>query len=336
MAAAATPASVPGFSLTQPRYDQGNFSGRFKHFLDLADPRCLAPGVFFGMTLEQSAELIGKYKSNTLAPADRDVEKLWLAKKIYTAATHPDTGEVIIQPARMSGFAIYGTPIMVGMLLPNPSMASTVFWQSINQTHNALVNYNNRNASQPTPISKILQGYAAAVVASVSIAVGLNQLVKRARVSDSVRTTLSRFVPYPAVATASTCNMLLMRRMELSTGISIKDEEGNNVGISKVAAKEAIFQTAITRVVLPAPLLITPPIVMMALHRTGIFKSAPRLALPVEAVVCSLAFIFGLPLAISLFPQEGELPVGKLEPEFQNLTTKDGKPITRVFFNKGL
>jgi sideroflexin-5 len=43
------------------------------------------------------------------------------------------------------------------MLWPNPTLFSTVFWQSINQTHNAFVNYNNRNASQPTPVSKILQ-----------------------------------------------------------------------------------------------------------------------------------------------------------------------------------
>lgn len=128
------------------------------------------------------------------------------------------------------------------MLLPNPSLASTVFWQAINQTHNAFVNYNNRNASQPTPVSKILQGYAGAVVSSVSIAVGLNQAVKRANVSAGVRTMLSRFVPYPAVATASTCNMLLMRRMELETGIFVKSADGKVHGLSQEAAREAIFQ----------------------------------------------------------------------------------------------
>lgn len=323
------------FYLEQPRYDQSTFAGRFKHFLNLADPRTLAPGLFFGMTLDQSKGIVAEYK------ADRSItkyttEQLWLAKKIYTSAVHPDTGETIPQPFRMSGFAIYGTPIIVGMLIPNPTLLGTVFWQAINQTHNAFVNYSNRNASQPTPVSKILQGYAGAVASSVTIAVGLNQAVKRAKMAPHVRTMLSRFVPYPAVATASTCNMLLMRRMELETGIYVKSADGTVHGLSQAAAHEAIFQTAITRVVLPAPLLITPPIVMMGLQRTGLFAALPALRLPVEAVVCAAVFIFGLPFAISLFPQEGSLPAAKLEPQFHHVVDSQGRRVETFFFNKGL
>ena len=47
--------------------------------------------------------------------------------------------------------------------------------------------------------------------------------------------------------------------------------------------------------------------------------------------------IFGaLPLAIAIFPQEIQIPTSALEPEFQNLKTKDGKPLTHVVCNKGL
>ena len=47
--------------------------------------------------------------------------------------------------------------------------------------------------------------------------------------------------------------------------------------------------------------------------------------------------IFGaLPLAIAIFPQEIEIPTSALEPEFQNLKTKDGKPLAHVVCNKGL
>ena len=128
------------------------------------------------------------------------------------------------------------------MLIPNPSLFTTVFWQSVNQTHNAFVNYSNRNASQPTPTSQILQGYLGAVVSSVGIAVGLNEAVKRANVTAAARMMLFRFVPYPAVATASTCNMLLMRRMELETGIYVKSADGKVHGLSQAAAEEAIVQ----------------------------------------------------------------------------------------------
>ena len=113
-----------------------------------------------------------------------------------------------MQPFRMSGFAIYGTPIIVGMLVPNPTLTAIIFWQGINQTHNAFINYNNRNASQPTPVKKILTGYVGAVAASVSIAVGLQQTIKRVAVSDATRMMLFRFVPYPAVAVARLSGIL--------------------------------------------------------------------------------------------------------------------------------
>ena len=47
----------------------------------------------------------------------------------------------------------------------------------------------------------------------------------------------------------------------------------------------SLSQTAVTRAVLPAPLLITPPIIMLGLQRTGMFSVLPALRLPVEAVV---------------------------------------------------
>eukprot|EP00047_Mylnosiga_fluctuans_P022097 m.113533 g.113533 ORF g.113533 m.113533 type:complete len:328 (-) comp9137_c0_seq1:84-1067(-) len=326
--------AVP-FSLEKPRYDQSTFVGRFRHFMDVADPRCLAPGTFFGMSMDESIAIIKAYKANPAATQE-PVERLWLAKKIYTSAVHPDTGDVILQPFRMSGYAIYGTPITVGMLLPNPTLFTTVFWQTVNQTHNAFVNYNNRNASQPTPVSKILQGYAGAVVVSVSLAVGLNEAVKRASMTAATRALLQRFVPYPAVATASTCNMLLMRQNELDTGIFVKDKEGTVHGLSQAAAKEAITQTAFTRAVLPAPILIIPPIAMMLIARTGLLARLPVLRLPVEAAVCALSFIFGLPFAISLFPQEGAIAAAKLEPQFRGLKDQAGSPIDTLYFNKGL
>ena len=51
-------------------------------------------------------------------------------------------------PFRMSGFVPFGTPIVVGLLLPSQTLASTTFWQWLNQSHNACVNYCNRNATQ--------------------------------------------------------------------------------------------------------------------------------------------------------------------------------------------
>jgi sideroflexin-5 len=58
----------------------------------------------------------------------------------------------LINKNRMSGYVPFNSPILAGLLMPNPTMAQTIFWQWLNQSHNACVNYANRNA---TKVSKI-------------------------------------------------------------------------------------------------------------------------------------------------------------------------------------
>ncbi|XP_024619765.1 sideroflexin-5 isoform X2 [Neophocaena asiaeorientalis asiaeorientalis] len=167
-----------------------------------------------------------------------------------------------------AGYIPFGTPIVVGLLLPNQTLASTVFWQWLNQSHNACVNYANRNATKPSPASKFIQGYLGAVISAVSIAVGLNVLVQKAnKFTPATRLLVQRFVPFPAVASANICNVVLMRYGELEEGIDVLDGDGNLVGSSKIAARHALLETALTRVVLPMPILVLPPIVMSMLEK---------------------------------------------------------------------
>lgn len=281
--------------------------------------------------LQDSIDLLRRFKEGTL-PAGVTDEQLWRAQKIKQAIIHPDTGEKILMPFRMSGFVPFGTPVVVGLLLPNQTLMSTIFWQWLNQSHNACVNYSNRNASQPNPTSAFVHGYLGAVTSAVSIAVGLNVLIQRARsFSPSTRLLVQRFVPFPAVASANVCNVLLMRKSELSDGISVLDNNGNVVGTSRVAAKYALLETALTRVVMPMPILVLPPVIMANLEKLPVLKRNSRLVLPVHAAVCLAAFAFALPLAISLFPQTSQISVDKLEPEITRAT--DCKIL---FYNKGL
>eukprot|EP00041_Stephanoeca_diplocostata_P041499 m.1644070 g.1644070 ORF g.1644070 m.1644070 type:complete len:335 (-) comp61098_c0_seq1:60-1064(-) len=321
-----------------PRYDQGTAVGRFRHFLNLTDPRCLSPEFFFGMSLDDARSTLVRFKGNPI-PKEDIPERTWLASKIYTAAIHPDTGDTIPQPFRMSGFAIYGTPIVVGMLLPNPAgnLVQTMFWQSLNQTHNACVNYANRNASSPTPMTSLVGGYLGAVITSCTIATGLTQGLKALSLSQATKMALSRFVAYPAVASANIANLVMMRHTELTTGIHIVDGAGDVRGNSQVAAKAAIFDTAVTRVVLPMPLLLLPASFMNVLESyTPLFKRFPKLRLPVNAVACVGAFLIGLPVAISLFPQEGTIAAAELEPEFRDLKDRNGNTVAKFTYNKGL
>uniref|UniRef100_A0A8D0KWY3 Sideroflexin 5 n=1 Tax=Strix occidentalis caurina TaxID=311401 RepID=A0A8D0KWY3_STROC len=285
-----------------------SFYGRFRHFLDIIDPRTL---FVTESRLKEAVQLLEDYKHGTLPPGVTNKE-LWGAQKIKQAIIHPDTNETIFMPFRMSG-----------IVCPN-------WW--LNQSHNACVNYANRNATKPSPTSKFIQGYLGAVISAVSIAVGLNVLVQRAnKFTPATRLLIQRFVPFPAVASANICNVVLMRHTELEEGIDVLDSNGNIVGSSRIAAKHALLETALTRVVLPMPILVLPPIIMSILEKTSLLRSRPRMILPVQSLVCLAAFGLALPLAISLFPQMSEIETSRLEPEIAMATTSK-----TVVYNKGL
>uniref|UniRef100_A0A8K9XAK5 Sideroflexin 5b n=1 Tax=Oncorhynchus mykiss TaxID=8022 RepID=A0A8K9XAK5_ONCMY len=257
------------------------------------------------------------------------VSELWEAQKVTQAIIHPDTGEKIFMPFRMSGYVPFGTPINVFFFFFFLFFFS---FQWLNQSHNACVNYSNRNATKPTPTSTFLQGYFGAVTSAVSLAVGLNVLIQKAnRLSPATRMIIQRLIPFPAVASANICNVGLMRHNELSEGVNVLDENGNILGSSKIAAKHAIMETAFTRVVLPMPIFVLPPIIMSYLEKLPLLQMNRRLLLPIHSLVCLATFSLSLPLAISLFPQMSQIEVSQLEPEIAMAT--DCKVVT---YNKGL
>lgn len=104
--------------------------------------------------------------------------------------------------------------------------------------------------------SEIATAYASATLASCGIAVGLNQLVPRLRVSPSARTLLTKLVPFFAVASAGCVNIALMRWKEAKEGITVfapsdpktGKQSDKALGTSEKAGQLAIAQTAASRV----------------------------------------------------------------------------------------
>ena len=65
--------------------------------------------------LEHAKQLIISYKSGQI----RDMTpELWKAKKIVDSTLHPDTGEPVLLPFRMSCFVISNLVVTAGMLTP--------------------------------------------------------------------------------------------------------------------------------------------------------------------------------------------------------------------------
>lgn len=252
---------------------------------------------------------------------------------------HPDTGEVVFAPVRFSAFVPINIPLVIGML-GSTSPAGTMFWQWANQSYNVAVNYANRNiGGKQMSQEAIVASYAGAVAASCSLAVGLGAVSKRlnARPNPGFGVRLFRgAVPFVAVASAGVVNVFLMRRQETIDGIQVKDAEGRERGVSVRAGKQAVTEVALTRVALPAPILLFPPILMALYDRTPIARMKPTWRPVVQVPVITACLWLALPLAIGLFPQMSSVAAKDLEPQFHDLKDSKGEKIERFFFNKGL
>ncbi|PRP83034.1 hypothetical protein PROFUN_09889 [Planoprotostelium fungivorum] len=320
-------------NLDKPRYDQTHFFGRLRHFMQVTDVRNL----FVTDARLKEAQTLIQYHVQQGSPSvtPEHAERLWKARKVVAANIHPDTGDKIPAPFRISAFVPMNVFICLGMLAPNPGVGSVIFWQWVNQSYNIGVNHSNRNASNEMSNSTVAKTYAAAVAISCGVALGLRQIVKNANsFSPAVRTSVQRFVPYSAVAIAGCANVFMMRGNEMREGISVRDEEGREVGRSPKAGQMACTQVALSRCISSLPCLTLPPLMMSAIQRTRWYT--PRMNLPLN-LACITAMLFtGLPVAVAMFPQEVSTPVEKLEEEFRGLQDSEGRPIKRVFYNRGL
>ena len=137
----------------------------------------------------------------------------------------------------------------------------------------------------------MVKSYFLAVGASCTVALGLNALVPRLKsLSPATRLTLGRLVPFAAVASAGALNVFLMRGEEIRQGIDVypvlTEEEKAKIaagelevkplGRSKTAAKLAVGETALSRVLNATPIMVLPPLILVRLQRTEWLKQRPR------------------------------------------------------------
>ncbi|XP_049864664.1 sideroflexin-2 [Schistocerca gregaria] len=314
-----------------PLWDQSTFLGRLKHFFWVTDPRtCTASDT----ALDDAKKLIELYRVGKEPPGTNQ-EQIIYAKKLYDSAFHPDTGEKQNVFGRMSFQVPGGMAITGAMLQFYRTSTAVVFWQWVNQSFNALVNYTNRNANSDVTTTQLGVAYVSATASAMITAVGCRTFWEK-RASS----LLQRYVPFAAVAAANCVNIPLMRQNELIHGIDVYDENGNKIAKSKIAAAKGISQVVISRIVMCAPGMTILPIVMERLEKYPWMQKIKPLHAPIQVVLVGCFLTFMVPVACALFPQKCSLKMSTLallEPEEYNKLKKSGLEIPEyVYFNKGL
>ncbi|QGI79692.1 hypothetical protein CEK25_006421 [Fusarium fujikuroi] len=318
-------ASLPGArELPASQYDLETYMGRVRHTMGITDPTTL----FAGKTgLEAAKKLVTDYKTGKI---EHMSPSLWHAKKVVDSTLHPDTGEPVFFPFRMSCYVLTNLVVTAGMLQPGMGTVGIVGWQVFNQSLNVAFNTANGNKSSPMSTEVMIKSYLSAVGASCSVALGLNAIVPRLKIVKGidVRPVLSDDDKQKLIA----------------EGKSERDVP--SLGKSQSAAKLAVYQTAASRVFTASPIMVLPPMVLYHIEsRQAWYKnlmqkewvrSRPALVkgipLGINLSLIALTSFAVLPFALAVFPQQQEVSAESLEPEFHGKGGKNGK----VVFNRGL
>jgi hypothetical protein len=301
------------------------------------------------------------------------------ARWTLAGATHPESGALIPLPVRMASWPVLGVFPVSGLMhtakFGGGDLGRTMVFQSWNQSQNAAVNFaNGASAAEGGLVDPtFLSGYVAAVTVALGIAGGSTLALRHAArrgvnpgcgaITPARRwlTMMAEFAPFPAVALANVCNVVIVRRAELEEGIQvwpvwdaerpppptpvavpITQHQGDvneehppqaGLGRSVVAARQALRDTCVTRVALPALNFLLGPLLLRAYMRRQMVAPSGWGAVVACGSVSYVAFAAGVPLSLALFPQSGRCPVDALEPE---LRARVPEGVREVEYNKGL
>ena len=158
-----------------------------------------------------------KTGSRLVPMTQAQIKEVRIAQTVVSTAIHPDTGEFINWLFRFSSFLPVNIPISFGFIFAAPTPFNTIFWQWINQTYNAALNYQNRHASSLYTTEDIAKSYCIATSSALVVSLGIRKMLEKqtARASGARLVMLNSVSSFAACAAAGWLNAYFMRQTEM-------------------------------------------------------------------------------------------------------------------------
>ncbi|XP_022907765.1 sideroflexin-1-like [Onthophagus taurus] len=291
--------------IRQPQFDETTYWGRVKEYFFLNNPLFAFASHNF---LECCKEIVDLYLIKKLEPPCPTKVELWNAKFLVDACYHPDTGELVEYPARRATRIIFNSLLVGGMLAYYKNMIAIGALQTVNQGFNAFVISCNRTRKQEISDESLYKACGAATIVAVAAAIGLGTVCKK--MYDKL---YWRSVPFVAVALADCVRVPLLRSCDLNGGVPLVDTRGIPMGWSTSAARKAVGDDILCRIMMAAPPLLLTPLLCNHLERTGTFCRYPWLNFPAHLLMVAFCITFLTPLMKGLFENRGVMWVADVE-----------------------
>ncbi len=331
------------FNLSEPEYNPKTYFGRTMNLLKVQNP---AYTFAKRSRIEAARKLVDEHlqleseykKANKIMMVTKErAKQLRSANYLAKSSIHPDTGKILAPWQRFCSYAMINTPFLFGMVLTKQTTTNIVFWQWINQTYNAILNYSNRNASSEVGMTGVGAAYTAAVSSSIYIGLKTKKMLMpySNKFKGPGQLIFNFIINFSAMAAAGILNSLVMRASELKDGIHLFNADGEDQGVSPKIGREAVIKTASTRIGLALRLLV-PTVVFFMMEKRNIVPKNKLGKFFLEAAVFFSSMVFVPPLSCAVFEQHCSVPTNTLEDKFHNLTDANGKPVTELYYNRGL
>ena len=273
---------------------------------------------------EQAKDALAKLKS----PRDHGATALARAQWTVDAAVHPVLEQAVPSAFRVCSF-LPVTSVLSLAMISSKSPTAALLYHWLYQSHSAATRYcNYADTSRPLDGNRMMTAYAASTAAAWGVSVGVMALVSRIPRMNAI----GLIVPHTAVACAGAVSTVMNAERELEDGVPVLDAAGNEVGVSREAAKATIAKAVLLHsVVVPSCALLLPVVAMRAYVVPRLLRSAPNALWPVAAglvVGCSCVIT---PVVAATISPEVTIDPQQLEPELAEKilrgTAGDGAPV---------
>jgi hypothetical protein len=177
------------------------------------------------------------------------------------------------------------------------------------------------------------------VGSALVVAFGLATFIQK-RFDAQKAKSLLQWVAFPSAVVASSLNCYIVRSPEIESGITLMDEDGEDVlksETSQEAATRGVHSTTISRAMLQAPVYFLPPLLISTGPIKKYLSKSPVMAVPVTTYLLILCFGVGLPCTVAFFPQIAKIDANDVEDKFKHLRNPNtNKPYEVYYYNKGL